>query len=95
MTGKQLLEFFLPEYGPRLFYFKLNENLEIKKYFDHAFNTNLVYIFTVTGKNQPNKSRIKKLIHCLSPHIYQIVNMFVIYCLSDLNKKICNFLKWH
>lgn len=55
-------------------------------YTDHLFKTNLVCIFTVTGKNQPNKPRIKKLIHCLSPHIYIIGKMLIAYCCFEWNK---------
>lgn len=45
-------------------------NIEYKMlHSNNTFKTNLVHIFTVTGKNQPNKPRIKKLIHCLSSHI--------------------------
>lgn len=78
MTGKQLLEFFLSEYSSKLFVVKLDENKYCKTSNNyHVFQTNLVCIFVVTRKNQPNKPRIKKLIHCLSPHIYKIVKMLI------------------
>jgi hypothetical protein len=85
MTGKQLLEFFLPEYSSKLFVVKLDENIEFKtSHNDHVFKTNLVGIFVVTRKNQPNKPRIKKLIHRLSPHIYKVVKMLIIHCCFEL-----------
>jgi len=69
LTGKQLLEFFQPEHSPKDLTINLKTKVRIKERFGHALKTNLVCIFTVTGKNQANKSSVKKLIHCLGAYI--------------------------